>query len=217
MRPNRARSSERPERRGARTCGPCRIATWRRRSRRCGGRGRSRSSSLAFEFVVLTAARWGEVRGAEWVADRSEGRRVWTIPAGADEGAGASTGCRCAAAPQRFSSAARQARGRQSAGVHPWGWPSRSTKSGCAGFSGSCKNRGRAARLPVFELSGLGGRRDGSSARSHRSGAGACGPEQSRGGLSAHGPVRAPTPTDGRLGCLSQWETLRKLAHVVME
>ena len=35
---------------------------------------------LAFEFVVLTAARWGEVRGAEWAQiDRREG--VWTIPA----------------------------------------------------------------------------------------------------------------------------------------
>ena len=35
---------------------------------------------LAFEFLVLTAARWGEVRGAEWTEiDTSDG--VWTIPA----------------------------------------------------------------------------------------------------------------------------------------
>ena len=35
---------------------------------------------LAFEFLVLTAARWGEVRGAEWTEiDTSD--RVWTIPA----------------------------------------------------------------------------------------------------------------------------------------
>ena len=53
------------------------------------------------------------------------------------------------------------------------------------------RDRGRAARVPV-ELSGLGGRGDGSSARGHRGGAGACGPEQGRGGLSAHGPVRVP-------------------------
>ena len=34
----------------------------------------------AFEFVVLTAARWGEVRWAEWTEiDRDEG--VWTVPA----------------------------------------------------------------------------------------------------------------------------------------
>ena len=35
---------------------------------------------LAFEFLVLTAARWGEVRWAEWAEiDRNEG--VWTVPA----------------------------------------------------------------------------------------------------------------------------------------
>jgi integrase len=35
---------------------------------------------LALEFLVLTAARWGEVRWAEWgEIDRS--RKVWTIPA----------------------------------------------------------------------------------------------------------------------------------------
>ena len=35
---------------------------------------------LEFEFLVLTAARWGEVRWAEWTEiDRDEG--VWTVPA----------------------------------------------------------------------------------------------------------------------------------------
>ena len=35
---------------------------------------------LAFEFLVLTVARWGEVRWAEWAEiDRDEG--VWTVPA----------------------------------------------------------------------------------------------------------------------------------------
>ena len=34
---------------------------------------------LAFEFLVLTAARWGEVRWAEWTEiDRDKG--VWTVP-----------------------------------------------------------------------------------------------------------------------------------------
>ena len=38
------------------------------------------AAKLAFEFLVLTAARWGEVRGAEWAEiDRSGG--VWTVPA----------------------------------------------------------------------------------------------------------------------------------------
>ena len=35
---------------------------------------------LAFELLVLTAARWGEVRGAEWAEIDTSGR-VWTIPA----------------------------------------------------------------------------------------------------------------------------------------
>ena len=38
------------------------------------------ATKLAFEFLVLTAARWGEVRWAEWEEiDRSGG--VWTVPA----------------------------------------------------------------------------------------------------------------------------------------
>ena len=38
------------------------------------------AAKLAFEFLVLTAARWGEVRGAEWEEiDRTGG--VWTVPA----------------------------------------------------------------------------------------------------------------------------------------
>ena len=35
---------------------------------------------LAFEFLLLTAARWGEVRGAEWTEIDTAGR-VWIIPA----------------------------------------------------------------------------------------------------------------------------------------
>ena len=38
------------------------------------------AARLAFEFLVLTAARWGEVRWAEWAEiDRDAG--VWTVPA----------------------------------------------------------------------------------------------------------------------------------------
>ena len=38
------------------------------------------AARLAFEFLVLTAARWGEVRWAEWEEiDRDAG--VWTVPA----------------------------------------------------------------------------------------------------------------------------------------
>ena len=35
---------------------------------------------LTFEFLVLPAARWGEVRGAVW-AEIDPGEAVWTVPA----------------------------------------------------------------------------------------------------------------------------------------
>ena len=62
------------------TCGLYPIERWPRRF------GRPRASTvplavrLAFEFLVLTAARWGEVRWGEWTEiDRENG--VWTVPA----------------------------------------------------------------------------------------------------------------------------------------
>ena len=39
------------------------------------------AARLALEFLVLTAARWGEVRWAEWAEIDRDGR-VWTVPAG---------------------------------------------------------------------------------------------------------------------------------------
>ena len=44
------------------------------------GSGRSPAGPLAFEFLVLTAARWGEVRWAEW-EEIDDDARVWTVPA----------------------------------------------------------------------------------------------------------------------------------------
>ena len=41
----------------------------------------SPAAKLALEFLVLTAARWGEVRWAEWKEIDREGK-VWTVPAG---------------------------------------------------------------------------------------------------------------------------------------
>ena len=44
------------------------------------GSGTTPAVKLAFEFVVLTAARSGEVRGAKWT-EIDLPARVWTIPA----------------------------------------------------------------------------------------------------------------------------------------
>ena len=43
--------------------------------------GGAEVAKLAFEFLVLTAARWGEVRGARWDEVDTQAH-VWTIPAG---------------------------------------------------------------------------------------------------------------------------------------
>ena len=63
------------------------------------------------------------------------------------------------------------------------------------------QDRGRAPRVSL-QLPRLGGRGDESSARGHRSGPRTCGPEQGRGSLSVHGPIRPPTSAHGRLGKL---------------
>ncbi|MXX78195.1 MAG: tyrosine-type recombinase/integrase [Gemmatimonadales bacterium] len=44
------------------------------------GSSRSAAGPLAFEFLVLTVARWGEVRWAEW-EEIDDDARVWTVPA----------------------------------------------------------------------------------------------------------------------------------------
>ena len=49
--------------------------------RTMGGSGATPAVKLAFEFLVLTAARSGEVRGARW-AEINLRAGVWTIPAG---------------------------------------------------------------------------------------------------------------------------------------
>ena len=64
---------------------------------------------------------------------------------------------------------------------------SRSAPVGCANCCAG-RDRSRAARVPV-EFPGLGRRGDGSSARGGRGGAGACGEEQGRGGVPAHGDI----------------------------
>ena len=48
------------------------------------GSGATPAVKLAFEFLVLTAARSGEVRGARW-AEIDLPASVWTVPAEAHE------------------------------------------------------------------------------------------------------------------------------------
>ena len=59
------------------------------------------AARLAFEFLVLTVAHSGEVRGALWQEIDRDGV-VWTIP-GERMKAGESTECRCRIAPWKSS------------------------------------------------------------------------------------------------------------------
>ena len=62
----------------------CSKGTWLRPSRRCGSGSAQTAVRLAFEFLVLTVARSGEVRLATWDEIDAAGA-VWTISGGADE------------------------------------------------------------------------------------------------------------------------------------
>ena len=62
------------------TTGRCPIGRWRRPSKRVQAADPARVDTLAFEFMVLTAARSGEVRGAAW-SEIDKDARVWTVPA----------------------------------------------------------------------------------------------------------------------------------------
>ena len=69
--------------------------------------GASIGTKLAFEFLVLTAARSGEVRLATWdEVDLDAG--VWTVPAERMK-MGASTGCRCPRGAWTFCAKRRDA------------------------------------------------------------------------------------------------------------
>ena len=161
---------------------------------------------LAFEFLVLTAVRSGEVRGAAWTEiDRDAG--VWTIPAPRTKGnrehrvppVRACVGDPRGSADARSRRAARvSGRAREAIREH-----------GAVGTARGVEDRGRAARLS-FELSRLGGRRDGPPSRGGGGGAGAQGPQPDRGGVPALGPVRAPTPIDERLGCVPSQRASRR-------
>ena len=58
---------------------PCRTPRCRPSSRRCAHAARSEVTKLAFEWLILTATRSGETRGARW-DEIDETQALWTIP-----------------------------------------------------------------------------------------------------------------------------------------
>ena len=161
--------------------------------------GATPAVKLAFEFLVLTAARSGEVRGARW-EEVDLAARVWTIPpvrtkalrehrvplsrrAGADP--------RCGAGARRWNQPARVSRpGRQA-----------DRRDAAVAAASQSQDRGRAPRLPL-ELPRLGGGDDQLPAGGDRIGPGARGDEPDRGGVCALGPFRAEAPAHERVGGL---------------
>ena len=100
---------------------------------------------LAFEFLVLTAARSGEVRGARW-AEIDTADHVWTVrPRGRRRSA--STVSRCAAAPNRFSTR----RGRSATGTYSC------SRAGAASGSTTwpCRDCSRRWRSPPCHMASV--------------------------------------------------------------
>ena len=122
---------------------------------------------LAFEFLVLTAARWGEVRWAEWSEiDRDEG--VWTLPAKRTKAKPPAPGAAVwPGAGDPGGGAGARGRSR-STGVHR---PARESDRGeaAAPAAREAQDRGRAARVPI-QFPGLGSRGNEPSPRGHRGG-----------------------------------------------
>ena len=151
---------------------------------------------LAFEFLVLTAARSGEVRGAEWAEVDTE-EYVWTVPAPRTKAK------REHRVPLSGPALAILDAARSLANGNPLVFPSvRGKRMNDMVLSGLLKTLEIPAVPHGFRSTfwDWGDRGDEPPAGGRRGRAGPRGPEQGRGGLRAVGPVRAPPAVDGRLG-----------------
>ena len=156
-------------------------------------------AKLAFEFLVLTAARWSEVRWAEWAEiDRDAG--VWTVPARRMKANRRHRVPLCGRALEILEAA-------RTLGVGAG--PLVFTRRG--GKPLNDKELRWLVRELVIVAVPHGFRssfRDWAAEQTDHprevieAAPGACGPEPGRGGLCPLGPVRAPACPDGRLGSL---------------
>ena len=163
-------------------------------------------TKLAFELLVLTAARSGEIRMATW-EEFDLAALVWTVPAARMKANREHRVPLCGRAVEVLREAERL---RDVVGVGRAGGPGVSEparegaqRHGVLEARQAAESRLRAARLPLV-VPGLGGGEDRPSAGGDRGGAGARGGQPDRGGLRALGPVRAPAAADGRVGGVSR-------------
>ena len=162
--------------------------------------------ALAFEFLVLTAARGGEVRGAVW-SEIDREKVVWTVPAGRMKTGREHRVPLCRRALEILD-AARRLVGGGSTIV----FVSERGKSLRAERLGRLLKRHRIAVVPHGFRSSFrdwAAEETGPSSRGCRGRARACGSEQSRGGLQTLGSVRAPPQAHERLGRISRWRASR--------
>ena len=140
---------------------------------------------LAFEFLVLTAARSGEVRLATWAEIDTAGR-VWTVPA-----------TRMKAKREHRVPLSQRAveileAARTLGGSSDFAFPDAERQADrhvdVAQDAPATSDPSGAARFP-FVVPGLGGREDGPPAGGDRGGARSRRPEQGRGRLCEVGPV----------------------------
>ena len=154
-------------------------------------------TALAFEFLVLTAARSGEVHFAAWdEMDTTE--HVWTIPATRMKMKREHRVPLCGRALAILAVA-------RALGDGPLVFPSRSGRRLDLKQLRLLLERCGIAAVPHGFRSSFrdwAGRGDGPSARGHRGGARPCRRQQGRGGLRPLGPVRAAATAHGQLGRL---------------
>ena len=154
------------------------------------------ATALAFEFLVLTACRSGEVRGARWDEVDAE-TATWTVPADAHEGktrASRSTVAASLGDPRRGAAVRR----RDQPDISVTDGPHTKRQHGLE-TAARARHRCRSARVSV-ELSRLGGRVLGRAARGLRTRLGPRQQRPRRGRVPAQRSVRTATPADGRLG-----------------
>ena len=158
--------------------------------------------ALAFEFMVLTAARGVEVRGAVWgEIDRAE--RVWTVPTSRMKNSRPRRMPLCGRALEILD-AARKLGGGGSPIVFVG---KRGREMGGEQMGRLLRKHGIAAVLHGFRSSF----RDWAAEETdhpregRRGGLGPCRPESGRARLHALRPVRAPPSAHGRLGAVPRW------------
>ena len=167
--------------------------------------GATPAVKLAFEFLVLTAARSGEVRGAKWTRDRSAGPRM------DHSGQAHEVAARSPRAALRARDGDSQGGAAAQRRLHsPLVFPSQGDKPISITRLPKILQSVKVDAVPHGFRSSfprLGGRGDQLSAGGGRGGTGPRSRKPDRGGVRAVGSVRAAAAVDGRVGHVRRWRS----------